>query len=620
MDTTPTRRELLQSLGVAVTATAVGGHATGQPVDQTTWPTLGADNQNTGFSPDAPGPETAPNPLWTVETREPIEGSAAVSDGMVFVGGTNNTFYGFDVESGDESDEGWELETGGEIHSTPAVSDIDGDERVYVGSDDGVVYAFDRATGTELDSWSFSVDGQIRSSPTVVEELADVDPLVFIGAGGAESGLYALDADTGEIEWEQGTDADVVGAPAVSVSGEETIVYCCTEDGRLLALDATDGTSRWPPFEDDDEGGGFSSSPVVSDDYVYAASRDSTLYAIDPETGESDWEFETGGVIVATPALGEEYLYLGSRDGSVYAISPATGAEEWEFETDQLIVAPPAIGGDTVFVCTSPGGDLLALDAATGEEQWAVAVRGDIRAQPVVADNRIYLGDGSGQFYALDPDADEEGGVNGESDDADDGVSIDQFSFLAWPASILAMLGIGGGIVYAASRAGLFSRIEEAADSVGPDREEILAAENEANAADNNSESTASQSTPSAVWELVLDDVISRSEATDSTAADDLLVTKYVDRETLESPVVAYEIESFRDEPATVRLSEPFVTEPADAESTPLGDNWAVTDELTFEQQIGPGETVRTIVGRRDCPTERAEELLERPTIEVSEE
>jgi len=619
MDTTPTRRELLQSLGVAVAATAVGGHATGQPVDQTTWPTLGADNQNTGFSPDATGPETAPNPLWTVDIREPIEGSAAVSEGMVFMGGTNNTFYGFDAESGDETDEGWELETGGEIHSTPALADIAGDERVYVGSDDGVVYAFNRATGTELDSWSFSIDGQIRSSPTVVEALTDVGPLVLIGAGGAESGLYALDADTGEIEWEQGTDADVVGAPAVSISGEEPTVYCCTEDGRLLALDVTDGTSRWPPFEDGDEGG-FSGSPVVSDDYVYVASRDSTLYAIDPETGESDWEFETGGVIVATPALGEEYLYLGSRDGSVYAITPATGAEAWEFETDQLIVAPPAIGGDTVFVGTSPGGDLLALDAATGEEQWAVAMRGDIRSQPVVAANRIYLGDGSGQFYALDPDADEDAdGLNGETDDDDDdGFGLDQVGFLAWPASILAMLGIGGGIVYAASRAGIFSRIEEAADSVGPDREELLEAEESSEPVEADGQS-AGESPPSAVWELVLDDVISRSEETDSTATDDLLVTKYVDRETLQSPVVAYEIESFRDEPATVRLSEPFVTEPADAESTPMGDNWTVTDKLTFEQQISPGETVRTIVGRRDCPTERAEELLDRPTIEVSD-
>ncbi len=617
MDTTPTRRELLQSLGVAVAATAVGGHVAGQHVDQTTWPTLGADKRNTGFSPDATGPESSPNPQWTVETGEPIESSAAVIDGMVYVGGTNNTLFAFDTESGDESEDSWAVETGGEIHSTPAVADIDGDERVYVGSDDGLVYAFSREDGTELTSWSFSVSGRIRSSPTIVDEVADNGARVFVGAGGAESGLYALDADTGDVEWEQATDADVVGAPAVVVADEEVTVYCTTEDGRLLALDATDGSGQWPAFEDGGDGG-FSGSPVVTDDYVYAASRDSTLYAIDRETGDVEWEFGTEGVIVATPALGSEYLYLASRDGFVYALSPDTGAEQWAVETEQLLVAPPAVGAETVFVGTSPGGDLLALDASTGDEQWSVSVRGDIRTQPVVADNRLYLGDGSGQFYALDPDADEDAnGLNGETDD--DGFGLDQIGFLAWPASILAMLGIGGGLVYAASRAGLFSRIEEAADSVGPDREELLKAEAEAAEATRSEESTASQSSPSAVWELVLDDVIARAEETDSTATDDLLVTKYVDRETLQSPVVAYEIQSFRDEPATVRLSEPFITEPSDAASTPMGDNWSVTDELTFEQQIEPGETIRTIVGRRDCPTEQAGELLERPEITVTE-
>jgi hypothetical protein len=119
------------------------------------------------------------------------------------------------------------------------------------------------------------------------------------------------------------------------------------------------------------------------------------------------------------------------------------------------------------------------------------------------------------------------------------------------------------------------------------------------------------------MWELGVDDVIGRAAQTDRAATEDLLVTRYLDSETFDAPLVAYEIESYRDDPARVRLTEPVFTE-SDEGSRPLGDNWTVADDqLVFEQVLDPEETVQTLVGRPDCPTDRLDELLDRPEITV---
>jgi hypothetical protein len=55
----------------------------------------------------------------------------------------------------------WKFKIGGWVNPSPAV--VDG--VVYVGSDDGRLYALDAATGQE--KWSFKTYGEVYSSPAV---------------------------------------------------------------------------------------------------------------------------------------------------------------------------------------------------------------------------------------------------------------------------------------------------------------------------------------------------------------------------------------------------------------------------------------------------------------------
>jgi hypothetical protein len=81
----------------------------------------------------------------------------------------------------------WRAKIGNQSTSSPAV--VDG--VVYVGSDDGNLFAVDAVDGTER--WVFATGEWIESSPAVV------DGVVYVGSG--DKNLYALNAADGTERW-----------------------------------------------------------------------------------------------------------------------------------------------------------------------------------------------------------------------------------------------------------------------------------------------------------------------------------------------------------------------------------------------------------------------------------
>ncbi len=104
----------------------------------------------------------------------------------------------------------WQAHTGGSVNFPPVLSN----DRVYVGSNDGRVYAFDAASGELL--WKFraapdvrriNVYGQLMSTWPVAGGVAVKDGVVYAAAGIAHydgTHVYALDAVTGKLKWHNG--------------------------------------------------------------------------------------------------------------------------------------------------------------------------------------------------------------------------------------------------------------------------------------------------------------------------------------------------------------------------------------------------------------------------------
>lgn len=300
--------------------------------------------------------------VWISDLGSPVHSTPAVSDGLVFVIDRQNRLFALDQESGETR---WTVETGPDapwdwgqegwdyFSSSPAAQG----DRVYVGSGDGRVYAFEARSGAEI--WRFATGGRVRSSPALAEGRLYV--------GSADGSLYALDAASGEQLWR----FETVGA----------------------GLDSEDwGFDRKT----------IQGTPAVADGRVYFGARDGHAYAVDGRTGEQLWRTEERMPwYIASPAVADGVLYLGSSDGLfVNALDAATGRELWRTATGHRVFSSPALFAGTLFVGNHLG-RFLALAPETGEIRWELRAPDGILSSPVPGDGRIYFGSDDGKVYSV---------------------------------------------------------------------------------------------------------------------------------------------------------------------------------------------------------------------------
>src|SRR5262249_9662483 len=102
----------------------------------TTWPLFRGNAPMTGVVADA-----LPDPLterWPFETKDSIEGAAAIVGDTVYVGSMDEYLYALDLANGNLK---WKYKAG-PIKAAPAVRD----GAVYVGDSDGVFHCVDAVT------------------------------------------------------------------------------------------------------------------------------------------------------------------------------------------------------------------------------------------------------------------------------------------------------------------------------------------------------------------------------------------------------------------------------------------------------------------------------------------
>ncbi|OHB69490.1 MAG: hypothetical protein A2V70_10250 [Planctomycetes bacterium RBG_13_63_9] len=188
------------------------------------WPAYRADNQRNAASSAAIPAD--PVEAWQYTPPATIDSAAPVTaGGLVFLSGADGTVRALDGASGVER---WIGYTGGSINYPPAIDD----GRLFVGSGDGRVYAFEAATGRPL--WRFraapaerkiNLYGKLASTWPVASGVLVADGVVYAAAGIASydgTHVYALDAATGKIRWQNNTSGHLAGddtLTGVSVQG-----------------------------------------------------------------------------------------------------------------------------------------------------------------------------------------------------------------------------------------------------------------------------------------------------------------------------------------------------------------------------------------------------------------
>ena len=162
----------------------------------------------------------------TVGEGRALVGGPALGDGLVIVGSEDGVLYAFQQEDGAAV---WHFSTSGRIWSTPSIAN----GQVYFGSMDGNLYAVatvgDRA-GKQV--WSFDTGAAVITQPLVLE-----DVIVF---GALNKKLYGLDLE-GNLLWSLVGDDWFWSAPV----GSGDAIYASTMSGRVYALDSQ-GDELWP--------------------------------------------------------------------------------------------------------------------------------------------------------------------------------------------------------------------------------------------------------------------------------------------------------------------------------------------------------------------------------------
>jgi outer membrane protein assembly factor BamB len=134
------------------------------------------------------------------------------------------------------------------------------------------------------------------------------DGVLYVAAHA--SGVWALDAATGQVLWRHET----VGARAVAVAGER-VWYTNVERPSVVALDRADGAPLWRSTFDL----GAPSAPVAAAGLVFVSTTHD-LYVLDGETGRFVERYAPAEGFTAPPATGGGRLFVLSNRGYLHAM------------------------------------------------------------------------------------------------------------------------------------------------------------------------------------------------------------------------------------------------------------------------------------------------------------
>ena len=305
------------------------------------WASFRGNPQLTGVA-DSQLPEN-PQLLWTFQAGDMIESTAAIVDGIVYVGALDGTLYALDAQTGEKR---WIHQVEGAIKASPSIHK----GVVYFGDGGGIFHAVD--INTQETKWQFTTEGEIISSANVVG-----DRVLF---GSYDGFLYCLNRENGELVWKLETEGYVHGTPGVwthvtsDSSKAENFAIITGCDSYLRIININDGTQ----MQQVNLGAYVGASPAISQNRVYCGTYGTEILGVALDTGEIAWRYrhpKRRFPFFASAALTENSVIIGGRDKMVHALSQATGEPLWTYTAKSGIESSAVIVGRRVFVGTTRG-------------------------------------------------------------------------------------------------------------------------------------------------------------------------------------------------------------------------------------------------------------------------
>ncbi|MHC4556904.1 MAG: outer membrane protein assembly factor BamB family protein [Planctomycetota bacterium] len=375
------------------------------------WPTYRKDNVRSTYS----NQKISSNAIlqWQYAPGVPNTCTAPVSvGGLVFVGGSDGIIRVLDTANGKPK---WTAFTGGAIRIPPAIAA----GRALIGSADGWIYAFEATSGSLL--WRFRaapverkipVYGTLSSTWPVASGVLMEDGVAYAAAGIANydgTHVYALDATSGKIRWQNNSSGITTGGQGagVSVQGDmllhENKLYLA--GGNRIALasyDLADGTfkpAQAPKFGTDNRGTRGHDLFLRKDGSVVVSgrlpwyTRAADIHYID----RAELECPAGTIAITTTALGllpsgrRKPLWTGKPFQENVAIAIAQNAVIVA-GTDRHFAEPKAAPDETYGIAAleiESGKPLWRHSLPAGAVRWGLAIDRQGRIIAALQDGRV---------------------------------------------------------------------------------------------------------------------------------------------------------------------------------------------------------------------------------------
>jgi len=310
------------------------------------------DYHHSGMSTNITGPFNAKLD-WMHKVSSPIYSSPTLGpNNTVIFGSFGGNLVCLDRNSGQVL---WEFSAKAthrhraDISATATIVKRQNDLVVVVPSNNGNLYCLQFSTGKLI--WKFQIpclkfDG-INSSPIVYKNN------VYFGADGCEGSIFAIDLDSGKLNWSMKTySSGVPGSPAISL--KQNLLIVGDNSGNLNALDLDSGKLIWKTQLQ----GIVYSSPTISQDenVVFVGSNGNLLYALDLNNGTEIWSQNFPGWVDGVPCLQNGIVYASCSNSDsgtnvVMALNSTTGDVIWTFsQINQGFYTPVVDALQQVFV------------------------------------------------------------------------------------------------------------------------------------------------------------------------------------------------------------------------------------------------------------------------------
>ena len=334
-----------------------------------------------------------------------------------------------------------------------ASSPVVGSGKLFAEGTDGVIVAFDKATGAKL--WTRGDDDLTK----------DQAPAAFGGGVSYEAGkLYAtngvgdvksVNVETGEVIWKVKPAGPMRGSPTIAFGQ----LFVMTQDNQILSLNINDGSLVWDESGSNTQSGvfgvaapaagqgsivaGYSSGelsayryengrtlwsdalartnisttvgtitdidadPIIDSGRVYALGQGGRMAAYELVTGQRIWELNLAGI--STPAIAGEWIFTLTDDARLLAIARSSGRVRWitqlqrykdeEDKKGPIFWTGPVLAGGHLWVASSRG-EIWKVSAGEGSASLFTEVGQPVSLPPLVADGYLYVMDDSGTIHA----------------------------------------------------------------------------------------------------------------------------------------------------------------------------------------------------------------------------